>query len=106
MRYKKYYAPKLIDYAKNYLHLRGNNIEEMLYEPKQLESGFPKIASRPFYDPNLPYKMLAFSNTDFDGVTSGLVSPLQANTSYHVTIKYNADIVPINYTINLKINIK
>lgn len=108
MWYNRFYAPKLIDYAKNYLHLRGNNIEEMLYEPKPSWDSptAPNIASRPFNDPNLPYKMLAFSNTDFDGVTSGMVSPLQTNTSYHVTVKYNADIVPINYTINLKINIK
>lgn len=109
MWYNRFYAPKLIDYAKNYLHLKGNNIEEMLYEPKPAWSNdpiAPNIASRSFNDPNLPYKMLAFSNTDFDGVTSGMVSPLQTNTSYHVTVKYNADIVPINYTINLKINIK
>lgn len=124
MTYRKYYAPTVIDYVRNNLHLSGN-IAKILYNDTYTGNSFMDAVQignilnnmRIMDDPSLPYKMRIYPNREYDGInnnqnqimqyegfTSGLVSRIPAGT-YDIAINYKADIVPIDYTINVKVNV-
>lgn len=117
MSYAKFYAPSVIDYVRNYLHLNGN-IAKILFNDTYVSGGYPSdypVANYNISDPSLPYKMKIEPNLEYDGIhnnnimqfegfTSGIVYPIPAGT-YDIEINYKADIVPIDYTINVKVNV-
>jgi len=123
MTYNKYYAPTVIDYVRNNLHL-SENIARILYNDTYTGNSFMDAAQignilnnmKSIVDPSLPYKMRIYSNREYDihnnnsimqfeGFSSGMVGALSAGT-YDVAINYKADIVPIDYTINVKVNVE
>lgn len=129
MAYIMYYSPMIIDYIRNYLHLNGN-IAKILFNDTYTGKTFMdsgdladmKNNMHPLSDSSIfsPYVLPIYKLEDdydynvnkfkygFDvngDYTGGIVYPIPAGT-YDIAINYKADIVPIDYTINVKVNVK
>ena len=121
MDFYKFYAPTVIQFLKKYYGTLNRTIGWILYMDSWVDGGYMEDTGGRFNikQPWIPYKMRVCPNLEygqpigvwypvstghFPGFTSGLVSRIPAGT-YDVAINYKADIVPIDYTVNVKVNV-